>query len=423
MICLFYLLACIIFIEGVLITGSIIKLNDKKLQESYEKLKVKSDKKIKLYILIAVFNESAIIEDTYNYFHKIIYKYDDIRCIFITTEKETAVFGKNKTKEKLEKCISNNNKFSIIHYPEIIGNKPSQLNYCIKMLKEHLYSTNHDCYICQYDADSRPELESFDEIINIIRKTGARVIQQPTKYNSNYGMLGKYMRLEACFQSRWAYGFERRNQFLSCKTLCRKYFMPYAYCVGHGMVVESQLLYDMGMYPIPSEDVPFGLKMMLIGEPIYPTVHNDVGRVTETFRDLLFQSGNWIKAPLLARKMYKEVKKIKKISISRTILYAIKVFGDFLSWIQYFLFMIGLIILTVKSSSFWIIIYGYIFLLFEAGPSIYYTHKYIFKELNIKELVFLILISPVRSIVRGFGIVFFLYQSLFGWYYDKGRKK
>jgi len=416
------ILVLIILVEGLLISISLIKLKDNYLEDFYGKFELEDSRDIQFYILIAAFNEGSIIKDTYEHFQKIMCKYDNIECFFITTEKENAVFGKNLTKEILEENISDD-KFHIVHYPYITGNKPSQLNYCLDFLKVRIEFEDKNIYICQYDADSRPDLNTFDDITNIINRTGAKVIQQQTYYNQNYVQLGLYMRMEACFQTRWAFGFERRNQFLSTNEGFKKVFMPYAYCVGHGMIVESQLLYDMGKYPTPSEDVPFGFKMMLIQETIYPAVTHDSGSVTTRFVDLINQSGNWIKAPLLAAKMYKEVKQVKKISLFRSVLFVGKVIFDFLSWVQELALVIILIAFSIKKVTIVPIIIAYLILFLESAPGIYYTHKYIFKENNKVERAFVVLMSPLRSIIRGLGVFSFIKQMIFGWYYDIGRKE
>lgn len=415
-------LALLILIEGLLISISLIKLNDDYLKDFYGDNETESSKDIYFYILISVFNESSIIEETYEYFQKMLCKYDNVECFFITTEKENAIYGKNLTKEILDECVSDD-KFHIVHYPYVTGNKPSQLNYCLDLLKERIDRAEKTIYICQYDADSRPNVNSLDDITNIINRTKARVVQQQTQYNQNYSHLGLYMRMEACFQTRWAYGFERRNQFFSINERLKQFFMPYAYCVGHGMVVESQLLYDMGKYPTPSEDVPFGFKMMLINETIFPALTNDIGSVTTRFVDLINQSGNWIKAPLLAVKMYKEVREIKKISAFRTVLFFIKVMLDFLSWIQGLVLVIASIIISVEKITIIPFVMAYSILFIESAPGIYYTHKYIFREKSVLERITIVLMSPLRSVVRGLGIFSFLKQMLFGWYYDVGRKE
>ena len=100
------ILVLIILVEGLLISISLIKLKDNYLKDFYGKFELEDSRDIQFYILIAAFNEGSIIKDTYEHFQKIMCKYDNIECFFITTEKENAVFGKNLTKEILEENIS-----------------------------------------------------------------------------------------------------------------------------------------------------------------------------------------------------------------------------------------------------------------------------------------------------------------------------
>ncbi|TKC19110.1 hypothetical protein [Robertmurraya kyonggiensis] len=421
---LFFVLSLIIFVHGLLIVASLLYFKDQKLKYLYKSSPVsKKNKEIEFYILLSVFNESKIIESTYKHFKEIVNVKNNIRCVFITTEKEKLVTGRNETKEILEQLIRNDNKFSLINYPYHKGNKPSQLNYALDQLEKDVINKNErDIYICQYDADSRPLKETFEELEEIINITNCNVIQQPTKFDENYNGLNLYLKLEACFQTRWAYGFERRNQMLSVNKYINKIFVPFAYTVGHGMVVKSDFLYNVGKYPSPNEDVPFGQKMILIGEPIYPTVTYDRGTIVETFKDLFYQSGNWIKAPLVSIKMYKEIRHYKKMSIYRSVMFFTKIAFDLLSWVQYIIYLFLCVVVSISEGSINYLIFGFFILWIESSYSVFYTHKYILKENSLKERLLLMIICPIRGLVRGLSLFSFLKQSLTGWYYDSGRE-
>lgn len=71
-----------------------------------------------------------------------------------------------------------------------------------------------DDYILVYDADSRPDLKSIDELSRIIQTKRPNVIQQSSLYIGNYDVSSPYMKVEALFESIRAMGLERRNYLL-----------------------------------------------------------------------------------------------------------------------------------------------------------------------------------------------------------------
>ena len=227
-------------------------------------------------MFIALFNESKGIKNTLDWFSKFLSS--DVQLVLVTTEKETRVFGENKTLQRINSLLSLSNYASlpitVVNYPFLKGNKGAQLNYAIRQLDKLM------------PDDSR-----------IIQTTRPNVIQQSSLYIGNYDVSSPYMKVEALFESIRAMGLERRNYLL--KKAKKRGISPFCYCVGHGMCFRVAFLKQIGLFPEPNEDVPIGIKVALLGESIEPMVTKDYCNVTNSVKMLFFQAGNWIKAPFV----------------------------------------------------------------------------------------------------------------------------
>ncbi|MFW6677075.1 glycosyltransferase family 2 protein [Lacrimispora sp. AGF001] len=412
---IFWCLIVVVCMSDMFIVIGLIYMTDKRIFEFTNKLPSSntniSDQK--LYIVIALFNESKSIEETIHYFSKFLC--DNIRLILVTTEKERRIFGYNKTLDVINNMMKETSceYISVVNYPGEIGNKGAQLNYLLSQMKDKLY--NPDNYLVIYDCDSRPDKESILELCNLVGK-GVNVIQQSTLYTKNFENVSAYMRVEGIFETIRSMGYERFNYFLSCLPL-NKIMMPYAYCVGHGMCFKGKFLYDIGGFPEPNEDVPQGMKLMLLKQGIVPMVSKDHGDVVKNVKMLFYQSGNWIKAPLQAFKVLSEInqEKIKKVSHYRKVLFYMSVFFDFLSWIQYLLLLIVSLMLLIGSHVIGTL--GVIILVVFPIFQILLCCKTYKIKLTKKMLA----LSPLRNIFRGMAIFSALYQKLRRSYNEMGR--
>lgn len=417
---IFYLLSILVLIYNVNLIIRCCVANNKKIASIYNK-KRKIKKAINYIILIPVFNEQQIVKKTVRYFHEFCKQYNNVECIFITTEKEKNTPQDVFTYEIISAEIKKlNSKLRCINYPYKNGNKSNQLNYVLKKISVNVDMSN--TYICIYDADSRPDFNSIHEVTNIICNNNANVIQQPNIANINYRKLNFYLKTESCFQTLRSYAIERYNAYVSTFKIINKIIVPYSYCVGHGLIVNFKFLMDNGLFPSPFEDVTFGFKMILSKTPVYPTVSADYCQTVESFKDLFFQSGNWIKPFFYSLKIYKETIKTNNVSIYRKIIFFIKVLIDFYSWFSISCYYIFSLVLTFYYKDIMFFILS-IFVVLFSNIVLFYPYFYIYKNHNIKNFVKILLFSLIREIVRSLAIFSYIYQKFNGWYYDSGRKK
>ena len=150
-----------------------------------------------------------------------------------------------------------------------------------------------------YDADSRPESESLNDIVRAARMTrGAKTFQQLICYLENQTHLQRcaFFEANAILQTMWCYTFElplflRTMRELSSGQTAS--FPPYG--LGHGLFVDLTLLQAMG--GIQTEGVcdgmQLGFKSVGMREPIVPVVARDLCQSPTSLVTLFHQHALW----------------------------------------------------------------------------------------------------------------------------------
>ena len=410
---LFVFLLIVVSLSDMSILIGLLFATDKKVATVVKSLPslVDNNFKPRLYIVISLFNESKTIEETIYYFLQFLS--EDIRLILVTTEKETELFGSNKTFEKIQEILYklNNSYVSVVNYPGTVGNKGAQLNFLLQEKRALLDDEKN--YFVVYDCDSRPDKFSIQELYEVARK-GEKVIQQSTLYTRNFEMVSTYMQVEGIFETIRAIGIERYSYVLTCLKYF-DYIMPYAYCVGHGMCFNCKFLYEIGGFPEPNEDVPQGMKLMLLKQRIVPLVCKDHAAVVRNIRMLFYQSGNWVKAPLQSFKIVSEINQIKHVSICRKLVFMFNVFGDMFSWFQYALLLMTSVVLIYNQQ--YIGLWGmFVIILCPIIQAIICCKMYKIK-MSIKMFAYI----PLRNIFRAIAIFSALFQKYYKSYNEIER--
>lgn len=369
-------------------------------------------KKYTIHIFIALFNESKGIENTLKWFSKFLSP--NVQLVFITTEKETRVFGDNKTLRRIQNLLSlpcySSLPITVVNYPMETGNKGAQLNYALRQLDK----LRSDDYILVYDADSRPDLKSLGELSNIIQIKGPNVIQQSSLYLENYNVSSPYMKVEALFESIRAMGIERRNYILKKGGLS-----PFCYCVGHGMCFRVSFLRRVALFPEPNEDVPMGVKVALSGEDIEPMVAKDYCRVTNSVKMLFFQSGNWIKAPFVCMKTFFTFQKHSTTNIYHRAILFLEILFDFFSWIAPLILAVVAILSLCASfkSLYFFLSWLLVKTVLPELQVLAFRKKYANVQITYKEF----LLAPWRELFRGLALISLALQVIGISYNEMGR--
>ncbi len=371
-------------------------------------------------LLIPVYREQKNISKIFDYFSRLNCN-GKYKVVFVVSEDETP--GENDDKTTLEHIslhIDNYNRnyadslFSCVICPYKNANKAKKLNYALDYLRKETTDFERT-YIGVYDADSKPDLNTLPAIENQVskyyKKTGKYPIafQQPSYFTKNIGEVGLYMKLEAIFQTRWCFGHEIRTQLLSCRN--NKYKVPYAYCVGHGMFIKYDFLTNNCGFPEPSEDVPMGFRLDIMNIPIIPIWVFDCAEVVASIKFLLIQSGKWAKNAFLVFHEIRKMHQLKlKTNLYREIVLGIKGVVDVFSWIHYLMCFVTSVILSLRYESFLFvgIFLAAAFVDSGIGTAIMCAilkdsligakQKKLCRFLQITSLI---LLSPIRGIVRG----------------------
>lgn len=417
MIIIFWILFSIVILSELSILIGLLFCKDSSVEKIYKNdEKNNRIKNPKFYLLVPMFDESKSAHKVYDYFSKLTSS--DVQCVFITTEKETKIYNECKTRTALERLMIEKpaKNIQIYHYPLTTGNKVHQLNYFLKTHEAELNKDN--VFIFDYDCDSRPDLDTIKDVKRILNnKPNANVIQQSSRFwpvNNKSELL----KIEAMFQTRWAFGFERFNQYLSTFKYINRLSVPFAYCVGHGLCIRSSYLYKLGMFPTPLEDVPLGMMLTLMSEPIYPCVTKDTGEVVPSVKALIRQAGHWVRGPLQVFTVMKKANEMQNVSIYRNVMFFIRIILDVISWVQYLLLFIVSLILLAKTYKYLLLsvcAVGLLTILSLLVTAKYYSDS----RWNVTFRSFAM--SPVRHLVRGTSIFSLYYQSTFGWFYDKKK--
>jgi cellulose synthase/poly-beta-1,6-N-acetylglucosamine synthase-like glycosyltransferase len=389
-----------------------------------------------LMILVPVLREQKQLQKTLQSLGTL--PYPGKKCIIVvTTEREIAEnHGEHcgTTVELAKDSIAELEQqhpslYGHIHYPKVVGNKASQLNYAFRELTKNRVDLSA-CYIGVYDADSRPASDTLLHIWELIahEETMGRswpiAMQQPALFLGNFQSVSWYLQLEALFETRWVFGHEIRQLRASTRSIAQ-FLAPYAYCVGHGMFIRADFLQKTGGFPEPSEDVPLGHRLTFLGIPIHPLPVYDVCDVAPRVSALIRQSGFWFSnAPLIWREYY-HVKRLhlptRKV---RSTILLVKGMLDLFSWMHYPLHAISLLFLLLHGFHILYAAFSILACYLDAGVGMVLMLSLLSAMSSVCcetiptrfcVKVWLVLCSPLRNIVRGvapFLACWYLVQSL-----------
>lgn len=266
-----------------------------------------------LYVLIPVLAEADVLEDTARYFwDTFMVQNEHISLVLITTEKERVDFQSRPDTIDVARMIHDRNPRIIhIHFPETEGKIAHQLNYAIRILAGKGKNPDDTDLFAIYNADSRPERETFAWVQDKLRSSTARAFQQYGCYTGNMDRMEhspwrEVLVSAALWQTRWAIGFElynslKQQKFIG-KKLPRRFTYPFNYCIGHGFFATRGLLREIGEFneDMHNEDAILGLQLCEMQEPFLPIPYFDMAESPEDVPMLYKQKANWYFGPLQA---------------------------------------------------------------------------------------------------------------------------
>ncbi len=255
-----YFLAPLISISTILLE----KIYVKKIN------KVKVKKYVDIYVLLPALKEQKIVKETIDWFSNIKYK-GKIKYVIITTEKEEEEYRKKGLEELTTNSMVNeylkikkDKRFMHLHYPEIKGNKSSQMNYAVNILSKNI-KDKKNTYISVFDFDSQPNLDVFEQLNKVAAyKNNPQVIQQVPMNIKNYVQTSKksvLMTMYALQHLVRSIAIEKYKLLLCSLT---KVKIP-QYLMGACMHIRLDTLLKNELFPIFVDDLTLGYRYSIKG--------------------------------------------------------------------------------------------------------------------------------------------------------------
>lgn len=373
----------------------------------------------KIYILIPVLSEEDILGDTVCYFSSnFLVKQDDVILVIVTTERENILTGSSfNTIDLVKDLVSKYQKVIHVHSPEKNGKMAHQLNYGVrKLIHDGKLSSGKDMIVI-YNADSRPEKETFDWVQKKSREGISSVYQQYGCYLGNISHIdhvswSSVLLSGSLWQTRWAIGFEIYNalkQFKfvhDIKNLKMNY--PFNYCIGHGLFITRDVFERVGGFSenTHNEDAILGLQLSDIQEIIMPIPYFDISESPDTLTMLYRQKSNWYFGPLQSYQYMMFILSKSRYGIfrkARLLLLSTKLFLHAVFWIAGPTLMLLSLILAFSYNDVWLSVFSLLSLMLFAMPSII-SYAFVYK-LKVSQSSISIL-KMINKLIVGFFICY-----------------
>lgn len=320
-----------------------------KSQKSFKQVECSYSKKI--WLIIPVMNEQAIIEETYKHFRDISSCFPNLSICFVTTNKEELIANMATTYSILQELIKNENKkIYLFNYPERKGVMAHQLNYAVKKIKE--IEKGDDFWIGIYNADSRINVESLKYIYYNLDKVSDKESicfqQYSWYYNKNIAEKCSLVGSASLWQTRWSLIFELYRVLAeNGKNKKSRYFLPLVnllcqrmnYVIGHGFYINASMLNKIGGFPenTINEDAFLGYLLNINRISIIPIPFLEAADFTDKLSIYIKQQSVWFNGPLFAFQYFKlyidSQKDISRFEVLRALLLALKLFIHAVYWI------------------------------------------------------------------------------------------
>lgn len=277
------------------------------LKEKRSKKQINKKSK-NIIIAIPVLREQNCIENTIKYFNTIT---KDIPIVLITTQKE---IKENLTNEKTTqdiikaKIITKYKNVYWIDYPYSEGYMSDQLNYMLENL-ENIFNRKIDLdktYLALYNADSRPNKNTFEEIKQKIENND--VVQQYSYCMQNYEKIKGISKGFSIYQSNFELKTGLINIFFKSKIL-------YTHIAGHGLIINMKLLKELGNFNTEfwCEDIYLGLQLKFNNVKITPLLTLENMETPDKFSKIVKQNSVWFKTTSQFWGIYKDIVKRKQV--------------------------------------------------------------------------------------------------------------
>lgn len=397
------------------------------------KLPLANKRIFNFFIIIPVLNEGKIIKDTIKYFLDLLKPFNNSKLIIVTTKKE--LFNNDCSAENTINILKsvNHDKLIKINYPGVNGKMAHQLNFAIDYLFKNNIINNQ--LIGIYNADSRPEEETFSWIATNFNSSD-RVFQQYGNYFNNLdGISKKYffsksiLFSSSIWQNRWSIGFEIFNNLKQISFLNNKKYpllYPINYCIGHGLFFTKDVFLNVGGFSenTHNEDAIFGLELCYKKEYIKPIPYFDYADSPDSLKSLFFQKASWFFGPFQSFTYYNILrKKYKKSDHFKLFILSCKLFFHAVYWVAGPLLLLYLFIYSLVVKDFLLFVITYFVYLIIPNFVAYLLSRRDKKIKTYKVFIYISIGSFFAYILHGFSAYYSILCSIYSLLTKKKIKK
>ncbi len=254
-----------------------------------------------------MFQERDLAEDTVRFWHRLVQDKTVDAVVLVTTAKESDETGPT-THSLLQEALSDDaadpESLVLLHCQEVHPYRAAQLDLAVDWAREQFaaHAGTEGLWIGVYNADSRPEPQTFEELRARIASTpGVRLFQQLVDYviPDREGS-GRVAAGNSVLQTWWtlAHYVPRNTHGYDGDTVWSR-TTPYS-TFGHGEFIRSDFLAFIGGFPryAYADGLLLGWVARLAGEPIGLLKSRDIAEVPRTARDLVLQQTAWLRGML-----------------------------------------------------------------------------------------------------------------------------
>lgn len=264
------------------------------------------------YLLVPLYREQKILKETVATFSELTESDQNIRVVFITTQKEVCNGTEETTGACLSRLIHRGSKCEVFHCPNNQGTMATQLNYAVARIENrHEGGVNFGIF----NADSRPGLNSIQYAKHLMNTDPTQVIQQYSYYTFRYEPRPrKILAHLALWQTKWTLHFELGrvlvDQWLRRRLYhwgrIRKVLLPFNYVIGHGLFMSSATWRQAGGFPEDEicEDAFLSLILYGMNKEVTPLPFLEEVDFAPTLGIYLKQQAVWYCGPMYAPRYF-----------------------------------------------------------------------------------------------------------------------
>lgn len=347
-------------------------------------------------VCIPVLNEQKTIIPTLNIFLNQRYPNNQLVIYVATTSKEQSYDRKLTTKQIVERYrkllpIHQRSQIQIINYPSKDGRMAHQINYVADALRKDLKEKN--TYFVIYNADSNILDNTFFIVDAMASKLKSKIGKSPNifqqsavyQYKSSNNTQRYIAEGAGLHQTLWTLMHEIPSLLLQSSKVTRlnedssliKIIKDsrLVHCVGHGLFIKGDYYLK---HPLPqdilNEDLPYGLMVCALREPVYSIPSLELASTPSKLRNVYRQKSVWFN-PFFEFYSYARLLRKNRIYQSKAELnyLLIKAYARLSIWLLHSSVILGGLVVSLFAGLLYTVIWFIAFGLYWLIPALYMT--------------------------------------------------